>query len=180
MEFDTSTDGLQFNTFLIKGQCYDRPAAMKTKTLIVVLRMCIKHDLTSCPIRFGVEHKLLSVMSSIMSDNDTADISFLVKGRIFHAHLCILKAIAPDFVETLNLEEKDKNSKPVPINDVDPEIFEKVLAYMYGVDLSIMNSQEGRQMIDAAEKYEIEHLKLAAETRYVAMIKEFQELQLTI
>jgi hypothetical protein len=142
--------------------------------------MCIKHDLTSCPIRFGVEHKLLSVMSSIMSDNDTADISFLVKGRIFHAHLCILKAIAPDFVETLNLEEKDKNSKPVPINDVDPEIFEKVLAYMYGVDLSIMNSQEGRQMIDAAEKYEIEHLKLAAETRYVAMIKEFQELQLTI
>jgi hypothetical protein len=73
---------------------------------------------------------------NILSDEDTSDVSFNVKGQLLYAHLNILKAMAPDFVRTLNLDDQDK-AHSVPIEDVDPEIFQTMLKHIYGEDIYI-------------------------------------------
>ena len=118
----------------------------------------------------GTEIPLTQVIVNILSDEDTADVSFDVKGQVIHAHLNILKAMAPDFVLTLNLDEHDK-STPIPIGDVEPDIFQSMLKYIYGDTSAVKETECGRAVIDAADKYGVDKLKLYAEKCYVDSIE---------
>ena len=113
------------------------------------------------------EFEVRQCLSNALLDTDTSDISFDVKGQIFHAHLVILKAMAPDFVRTLNLEDHDA-SISVPISDVEPKTFQTMLKYIYGGTFSFLHGSDyAKVIIDASDKYGVENLKLAAEKSYV-------------
>ena len=117
----------------------------------------------------GEDDKLRLSMRNILSDTDTSDVLFDVKGQIIHAHLAILKAMAPEFVEILNLEDYD-NSNPVPIIDVEPQIFQTILEYIYGGAVTFPEPAEAeyaKAVIHASDKYGLENLKFAAEKFYV-------------
>ena len=137
-------------------------------TLTIGLEMYAKSD-SHVASSLVTETQLRQVIVNILSDEDTADVSFDVKGQMIHAHLNILKAMAPDFVRTLNLEEHDK-STPIPIGDVDPDIFRSMMKYIYGDTSAFKVSECGRDVIDAADKYGEDNLKLYAEKCYVDSI----------
>jgi len=137
-------------------------------TLTINLEMHAKSD--SQIEALITEPQLHQVVVNILSDEDTADVSFDVKGQIMHAHLNILKAMAPDFVRTLNLDEHDKTT-PIPIGDVDPDIFQSMLKYIYGDTSSVKETECGRAVIDAADKYGVDKLKMYAEKCYVDSIE---------
>ena len=122
----------------------------------------------------GHEYQLRRSMCNALSDADTSDISFDVKGqKIMRAHLVILKAMTPDFVRTLNLEEHG-SSNPVPISDVEPEIFQLMLEFIYGGTVTFPEqsaAEHAKAIIDASDKYGVDSLKLAAEESYVDSIE---------
>lgn len=75
--------------------------------------------------------------------------------------------MAPDhLVRTLNLEEHDKSTK-VPILDVNPDVFEKIIGYIYGKDIPLTEIEDAKAIIDAADKYGVDSIKCAAEIYYV-------------
>ena len=115
------------------------------------------------------EYQLRRSLCNALSDADTSDISFDVKGQIVQAHLVMLKAMAPDLVRTLNLEEHD-TANPVPISDVEPETFHTMLEYIYGGTVAFTDAEHAKAIINASDKYGVDSLKVAAEESYVDKI----------
>lgn len=103
-------------------------------------------------------------------NEESSDVAFKVKGRVFHAHQIVLKAQAPDLAELT--ESYDKES-PLPIKDVDPKIFEIMLRFVYGQDICPAEWHEhSKDILDAAGKYGFADLKSDAEAWYVKMAKK--------
>lgn len=136
--------------------------------LTFVLEMRLNNDDRIMNFR-GQECPLRQSMLNILSDQDTADISFNIKGRLTNVHLAILKSAAPDFVRTLNLDEHN-NSEHVHIEDIDPDIFETMIEFIYGGTIYISDHRTAKKIIDAADKYGVGNLKIEAEKKYVDYI----------
>eukprot|EP00956_Cyclotella_meneghiniana_P026015 scaffold55476_cov22-Cyclotella_meneghiniana.AAC.1 len=105
----------------------------------------------------------------IYQDEDTADVAFKVKMNIFHAHKAILKARVPELAE---LAEPYDTKNPIPMKDVEPDIFEIMLKNVYGKDVDeIYWKEHAKQILDASGKYGFTELKSKAEEWHVKNIK---------
>ena len=126
------------------------------------------------------------IITGMFLDEDTADVRFEVSCAsadsneedgdetasspvtlaTFHAHRSILKGCAP--MLALLFGTTDEKIATASITDVEPDIFHHMLYYVYGgsVPDGEMNAH-AKKIIDAADKYSIVNLKLAAETAYV-------------
>ena len=67
------------------------------------------------------------------ADNETADVAFRVGAnedeKTMYAHSIVLRARAPSLAELA--EEYDRNT-PIPLDDVDPDVFGQLLRFVYG------------------------------------------------
>eukprot|EP00956_Cyclotella_meneghiniana_P038911 scaffold162054_cov24-Cyclotella_meneghiniana.AAC.2 len=94
-------------------------------------------------------------------DEETADVAFDLKGEIMTAHKCIIKSKANDFY--VMCEGYSKTS-PMPITDVDEDIFQIMLASLYGGEVYPEEWQKHSEAIlKAAGKYGFSTLKSEAE-----------------
>ena len=118
--------------------------------------------------------------SDCMELNDNkADVSFVIssstlvndhgrrkraKASIYlHAHSCILQKYAPMLAGLFQNDEEVAN-----ITDVDPKVFYLLLSYVYGESVNWEeNKSLAKDVIEAADKYEIVSLKIEAEAAYV-------------
>jgi len=109
------------------------------------------------------------LMATLFNDEGTADVVLEVgEGdckRKFYAHRLILTKCAPDLAALC--EDCDKDM-PLPLPDVDPDIFHELLRFVYGgkVAQSKFVSQY-RDFIDTADQFGVINLKIEAEVRYV-------------
>ena len=101
------------------------------------------------------------VFKNLLSDENSADVAFNVKAQVFHAHQCLLKARVPDFAE---LTEQFNKESPMAIDDVDPDIFELMLKYVYGKNiLDFKWKEHAKEILVASGKYGFSHLRMTAE-----------------
>ncbi|KAL7554459.1 hypothetical protein ACHAWF_017915 [Thalassiosira exigua] len=85
---------------------------------------------------------------------------------VFHAHRLILEEGAPTL---FNYASVTDGKTPIQINDITPGIFKQLLYYVYGGVLGKEFLEENaRDIIDAADKLGVVHLKLEAEANLVA------------
>eukprot|EP00956_Cyclotella_meneghiniana_P025943 scaffold55148_cov49-Cyclotella_meneghiniana.AAC.12 len=109
-------------------------------------------------------------LSRIYQDDDTVDVAFKVEMDVFHAHKAILKARVPELAE---LAEPYDTENPIPIKDVEPEIFESMLKHVYGKDIDESYwGEHAKKILDASGKYGFTQLKSEAETWHVKNIKQ--------
>ena len=105
------------------------------------------------------------VYAHLYQDEDSADVAFQVKARVYHAHKALLKARVPELYE---LAEPYNKSNPIPIKDVEPEIFETMLQCVYGKDIHANYWKDhAKQILDASGKYGFIELKSTAEVWHV-------------
>ena len=124
-----------------------------------------------------ISSDMLKLLDTAGSDN--ADVSFVAEldvktaeqsgksgkptvSRIFYAHRNILSVRCPTLAA---LAEDCSPGTPIPIEDVDPDMFRTLLRFIYGGEVpstDVLNS-EGRRIIRAADEYGCTGLKLAAE-----------------
>ena len=114
-----------------------------------------------------------SIISSLLFDEGSADISFDVSSPSdetkqsvqVYAHRNILKARAPDL---FRLCAGYDVSNPMPINDVEPEIFRELMRFIYGQHMDTTDWQvDSKAILEAANKYDVANLKVTAEAWYV-------------
>lgn len=93
-------------------------------------------------------------------DDDTVDTSVTI-----YAHLIILKACAPLLA---SLCEGYSKSKPVPITNAEPGVFQYMIRCVYGgtIPRSELRKRPG-VFIEIADRYSITNLKMEAEAWYV-------------
>ena len=146
-------------------------------TLTVEVR--IKPDDDHCCLNFIPKHDYAQNILQLFQDKDTSDVVFEVKeeeaeagaqlptSTLFHAHKLILCSCAKGSTLTSLCEESDK-STPVPIVNVDPQVFHLMLYHIYGGKIRAAEWKErAKDFIDAADRYGVKTLKIEAEAWYV-------------
>ena len=144
----------------------------------------MKKVVASEPSAFIPENPIAKAILSKFMDEESADVSFEVTvadaprvrsygqqskmakaSTIFHAHSLILEDSAPVLAQ---LAASAGDSTPIPITDVKPNIFRHLLFYVYGGKLSGGDLEDNaKEIIDAADRFEVVNLKLEAEASLV-------------
>lgn len=145
-------------------------------SLIVDVRMKLV-DTTETAM-FIPDNPFSTTMLEMFMDEQSADVVFEVyneqKGldndrkraktapSTFYAHRLILKKCASTLAELCGAGRD--HLTPIPITDVKPHIFHHMLYYVYGGKLAYDDMKfHVKEIIDAADRYGIVHLKLEAE-----------------
>lgn len=86
------------------------------------------------------------------------DITFLVQGEEFKAHKYILTTRSKVFAEILKNKMSKEPILKVEIHDVDPDVFEKILRFMYTDEVDDFKNS-ALKLFAAAHKFDLKSLK---------------------
>jgi len=134
---------------------------------LVIEVLMKKHEPIVPPMPFTPENPFCKIMLKKCMDDTCSDAVFEVGDErvVIHAHRFILKDGAPTLFD---LCASDSDSAAIPIMDVQPEIFRHLLRYVYGGSIPAEYLKDhAKDIIDAADKYEVVNLKLEAEAMLV-------------
>jgi hypothetical protein len=146
-------------------------------TLVVELQMK-SLEKTSLPCKpFVPTNSCYEKMRALWSQNEEhKDVSFLFPKENsdqrsdepppkLYAHRALLQVFAPGLFELCDQYDK---TIPVPLTNIDSEIFGLILSYVYGMDITAEDwKAHSQDLIDAADRYNVPDLKLEAEAWYV-------------
>ncbi|EJK74479.1 hypothetical protein THAOC_03837 [Thalassiosira oceanica] len=121
---------------------------------------------------FVPENPFLRNALTDFDNEETADVKFEVGGTveatIFYAHHIFLRLNAPALADMC----KPGDDSPTTISNVRPDIFEHLLYNCYGGKISKQDLQsDAKDIIEAADRFCIVHLKLEAEACYVDTVE---------
>ena len=113
-----------------------------------------------------------------LHDEGTADVSFQLRLTAntpsefvyVYAHRCVLETYAPELARIClsASDNNDENTSTVNITDVKPDIFRRMIYYVYGVSVPQTELRKhAKDFIDVANKYSIVTLKMQAEASYM-------------
>ena len=186
--FVTEADGVEFSlskTVSGRSNFCDRSdiiSALEDGTLIIEVRMRNVAPSTSTP--FIPENPFVKTILNMFNDEESADIMFEVGTQneseenvhkraktttSFYAHRNILqKGCSSTLLGELCKSGGEGGVTSISITDVNPEIFRHLLYYVYGGEISDEElANNAKDILDAADKYEVVNLKLEAEASYV-------------
>ncbi|KAL7533349.1 hypothetical protein ACHAXR_008059 [Thalassiosira sp. AJA248-18] len=154
-------------------------------TLVIEVRMKLIEATGGHVPQFIPENPLCKNILKKFMDEESADVLFEVESEseqndeadckkanastaCFHAHYLILQ----DCSSTLaDLCKSTKTLSPIQIAGVQPGVFRHMLYYMYGGKVAFDELKaNAKDIIDAADKYGVENLKLEAEACYARTI----------
>ncbi|XP_046646399.1 TD and POZ domain-containing protein 4-like [Daphnia pulicaria] len=97
-----------------------------------------------------------------------SDVTFNVRGQKFPAHIIILAMRSPVFAAMFQHPTKEMLSGNVEVEDVDPDVFQEVLRYLYtGLTRSTTLDVMAPELLVVADKYLLEELKTRCETHLI-------------
>lgn len=109
------------------------------------------------------EKTLLNQWARLLIQQDLTDVEFNVQGELMGAHAPIITASSSVLASLLSgrpTRGNRKSSKVVHISDVEPQVFQQLLHYMYSGRIPLIE-EEGmaERLFKAAHKYGLESLK---------------------
>lgn len=118
----------------------------------------VKTECYYTPSGINLISALSTDMEGMFDSMEYSDAIFNVCGREFRAHKSILAARSPFFAS------KFKESELKPINDVEPQVFNQILRFIYTGRVSLDELKKtGAGLFIAAQKYRINELKSECE-----------------
>ncbi|XP_057321132.1 speckle-type POZ protein-like [Microplitis mediator] len=88
----------------------------------------------------------------------SSDVIIDVRNTEFPAHKIILMARSPVLAAMFSHDMIEKKENKISIPDVTPEIFEKVLKYIYTDEVTDLDA-DAKRLLEAADKYQLRSLK---------------------
>ena len=107
--------------------------------------------------------QLVDDIGALFGDRNFCDVKLMVNGKNFHAHKNILAARSSVFAAMFRHEMAEKINNTVKITDIDHEVFEEVLRYIYMGETSSLTDETAIELLIAADKYELNRLKIICE-----------------
>ncbi|XP_048553374.1 BTB/POZ and MATH domain-containing protein 2-like [Triticum urartu] len=104
-------------------------------------------------------------------DGQGADVTFIVRGQLFHAHGCLLAARSPVFKAELFGPMKVKATQSINVVDIEPLVFEALLHFVYTDSMpDDEHSKDGRtaklqHLLVAADRYGLDRLRVLCESK---------------
>ena len=109
-------------------------------------------------------------LGDLLSSKAGADVELLVGGETFSAHRYVLAARSPVFkAEFFGSMEESTTKNAIRIDDMEAQVFNALLTFMYTDALPDMDQQEesamAQHLLVAADRYDMERLKLICEDK---------------
>jgi speckle-type POZ protein len=107
-------------------------------------------------------------LANLLKTGDEADVTFEVKGEAFPAHKIVLAMRSLVFRAELYGPMREKTSRKITVEDMQPAVFKALLHFIYTDSLpSMEDDDENKEMVKhllvAADRYALERLKLICE-----------------
>ncbi|PNT64039.1 hypothetical protein BRADI_4g23716v3 [Brachypodium distachyon] len=104
-------------------------------------------------------------LGDLLSSTDGADVTFHVGGETFSAHRSVLAARSSVFKAELLGAMKENSGDPIKIDDMEACVFKSLLNFIYTDSLPWMTHVTASHLLVAADRYNIERLKLICEEK---------------
>ncbi|XP_035226571.1 uncharacterized protein LOC118198898 [Stegodyphus dumicola] len=112
-----------------------------------------------------------SDLRNLYKTGKLSDITITVGSKIFSAHKSIVCARSAVFCRMFETEMKESVRNSVDISDVDPDIMDDMLLYMYSGCLSKpLDDDRAEELYAVADKYEISALKEKCSTYFISRL----------
>ena len=99
-------------------------------------------------------------LNRLLSVQWTSDVQFVVQGEIIGAHVEMLTTgLSPVLAAMFRNDFTEKRTRIVEIQDISPQVFKKLLCYLYTGAVGELDVHMARALLTAADKYQIESLK---------------------
>lgn len=92
----------------------------------------------------------------------TCDVVILVQGNRFPCHKVVLVHASPVFAAILTGPMKESSQSEVTLQEVSVETFSHVLKYVHTGDSDFITLENTVDVLDAASRFQLEHLMIAA------------------
>jgi speckle-type POZ protein len=127
-----------------------------------------KATATETPIKTNRQYHILNQLVELFGKMLLSDVTFNVRGQKCEAHKNILAMRSPVFAAMFQHPTKEMLSGNVEVEDVDPDVFQEVLRYLYtGSPQSTAMDVMAPALLAAADKYLLEELKIHCETHLI-------------
>ena len=90
---------------------------------------------------------------------EAADVTVVCGEDIYHLHADLLAAKSRFFATALDITMVEKQEGKVVVKEVKPEIFKKVVGFMYEEKLTDEEGVDLGEMLEAADRFDMEELK---------------------
>ncbi|XP_035222826.1 speckle-type POZ protein-like [Stegodyphus dumicola] len=104
-------------------------------------------------------HRFSSDLRNLYRSGHLSDVNIVVDSEIFPAHKFILCARSSVFSRMFRNEMKDSEKNSIEISDMDPEILDEMLLFLYSGNLDKPLRETAAQLYVAAERYDLPALK---------------------
>ncbi|XP_057318662.1 speckle-type POZ protein B-like [Microplitis mediator] len=104
------------------------------------------------------QHHITDYLKDLLDTETKSDIVIVVGNKKFRAHKLILGTRSPVFDAMLSHDMKEKKENKIEIPDVDPEIFKKLLEFIYTDKVSDLDD-DAEELLEVANKYQMQSLK---------------------
>jgi speckle-type POZ protein len=115
---------------------------------------------------------LVNQLANLLESQLMADVKFIIKDEEMAAHAAILASASPVMAAMFEPGKfKEGKSKTVEITDIEPEVFQQLLRYVYTGNAPLIQEDSiAEQLLIAANKYQIDKLKAECEDTLVDKI----------
>ena len=110
------------------------------------------------------QNQLVQDLDSALLSKNHSDVTVECDGKEFHCHQVILTTRSPVFQTMLETSKKEKEKRTVEVNDMNFEVLEDLLKYIYtGHAPNVDDHVE--DLFAAAERYQLDKLKELCEVK---------------
>ena len=114
---------------------------------------------------------ILTHLCKLLDSQLFSDVTFVVQGREITAHLAVVSRSAVMSAMFKEGAFKEGQSRTVVIDDVDGDIFNELLRYLYtDKEPELESEPKAEKLLTAAEKYQIDGLKAACQRKLASQV----------
>ena len=120
-------------------------------------------------------------LGKLFTDNELSDVDVECGGKVFHCHQLILSARSDVFKAMFQNDMTENRSKKVTVNDIEPEILQEMLQFIYtGVTDEDALKEKAGELLGAANKYQLELLKSICEDKLCSTLSVSNSIEYLI
>ncbi|XP_057324124.1 speckle-type POZ protein-like A [Microplitis mediator] len=141
--------------------------------LTVGVEVIVSDNVSTVPIKSSFNSskgQLIDDFKKLYKSKVNTDVTIFIGDKEFQAHKIIMTARSPVFSAMFDHEMIEKKTKQVSITDISPEIFEKVLEYIYTDQVTDLDDIAA-DLLEAADKYQLLSLKKMCEHSLCTTLK---------